>query len=302
MIEIRRILCPIDFSDFSRRALDHAIAIARWYDASVTVMHASMPVPMGSYSSDPVVVPTLALSKAERVQLLDDLNRFIAAESVPGVVIEPALREQFPVQAIIEEAEAIDADLVVLGSHGRSGFERFLLGSVTEKVLHKLTRPVLTVPRHQPDAVPAGPVIFRRILCPVDFSDHSTRALEYALSLAQEADGRLTLLHVLDDLVTVGGLSEQPEALVALQRQREEEARALIERVIPANVAEYCEVQVELVHGRPWREILRLASGNADLIVMGVRGRGAADLLVFGSTTQHVVRKATCPVLTIHGH
>ena len=88
------------------------------------------------------------------------------------------------------------ADLLVIGTHGRSGFERLVLGSVTEKVLRKASCPVLTVPKRLPDAVPVGPVLFKRILCPVDFSESSLHALSYAVSMAQEADGQLTVLHV----------------------------------------------------------------------------------------------------------
>jgi nucleotide-binding universal stress UspA family protein len=91
----------------------------------------------------------------------------------------------------------MNADLLVMGTHGRSGFEQLLLGSVTEKVLRKASCPVLTVPRRHPDAVPETPVLFKEILCPVDFSDCSMRALNHAMSLAQEADAHLTVLHVM---------------------------------------------------------------------------------------------------------
>ncbi len=196
MIEIRRILCPIDFSDYSRRALDHAFAIARWYESTVTVLQVFSPAPVAAFGPGPVVFPPIVLTAEDRDQLLADTKAFAEAESAPGITIEAVVREGDTAAEILEQAAGMRADLLVIGTHGRSGFERLLLGSVTEKVLRKANCPVLTVPKRLPDAVPAGPVLYKRILCPVDFSDSSLHALKYAISMAQEADGQLTVLHV----------------------------------------------------------------------------------------------------------
>ena len=99
---------------------------------------------------------------------------------------------------ITREAERLPADLLILGTHGRSGFERLFLGSVTEKVLRSTRVPVLTIP---PPVQHPGSPVYKTILCPVDFSDASIRALEYALSLAQQADARLILLHVIENVL-----------------------------------------------------------------------------------------------------
>ena len=136
----------------------------------------------------------------------------------------------------------MNADLLVLGTHGRSGFERLLLGSVTEKVLRRAPCPVLTVPRHHPEAVPPPPVLFKRIVCPLDFSDSSLRALEYALSLAQEADAHLTAMHVIEyEPVGTTGLIEAGAAdldltMAQFQAQWEERAARRLDDAIPANV------------------------------------------------------------------
>ena len=129
------------------------------------------------------------------------------------------------------------------------------------------------------------------------------QALKYALSLAQEADGCLTVVHVLaPDFVGQVGIGEEHVSVAALQRQQEEEARRLLEKAVPDSAAAYCKTDSSLLRGKPGREILRIASDRqSELIVMGVQGRGAADLLFFGSTTQQVVREATCPVLTLRG-
>ena len=223
--------------------------------------------------------------------------------------MEPLIREGDPVSEILSQATDMKADLLVMGTHGRSGFERLLLGSVTEKILRKASCPVLTVPRRHPDAVPATPVLFKQILCPVDFSDCSIQALNYAMSLAQEADGHLTVLHVMGDDLEVSPdaygaiIMNDLESLADFRRRREDDARRRLSEAVPEAVATYCSVETMVSSGgKPSREILRIAAERqTDLIVIGVQGRGAADLIFFGSTTNHVVREATCPVLTVRG-
>ena len=304
MIEIRRILCPIDFSDYSRRALDHAIAIARWYKSTVTVLQVFSPAPVAAFGQGPVVFEPIVLTAVDRDQLLADTKAFAEAESAPGITIEAVVREGNTAAAILEQATSMKADLLVIGTHGRSGFERLLLGSVTEKVLRKATCPVMTVPRGLPDAVPAGPVLYKRILCPVDFSESSLHALTYATSMAQESDGQLTVLHVVgnevenaDDMASI--VSDAGMTIGSFVKQREEALRRRLQETV-ATAPEFCTMESLMTHGTPWREVLRIAAERqSDLIVMGVQGRGAADLVLFGSTTQHVVREASCPVLTL---
>jgi nucleotide-binding universal stress UspA family protein len=304
MIEIRRILCPIDFSDYSRHALDHAVAIARWYGATVTVLHVFSSAPVAAYGTGPVIFEPIVLKPAERDQLLANTRAFIDAESARGITVEAVVRDGNTAAEILDQATSMNADLLVIGTHGRSGFERLLLGSVAEKVLRKAPCPVLTVPRRAPDAVPAGPVIYKRILCPVDFSDSSFHALQYAMSLAQEADGHLTVLHVVshefDNTADIGSVGfDAGIGIRDFMREREEALGRRLQEAI-AGASEFCSVESAMTYGKPWREVLRIAAEReSDLIVMGVQGRGAADLLFFGSTTQHVLREAACPVLTL---
>ena len=302
MIEIQRILCPTDFSDFSRRALDHAIAIARWYESKVTVLHVFSPAPVTAFGPGPVVFQPIVLTEGDREQLLADTKKF-AADAAPGMPIDAVVREGNAAAEILEEATTTGADLLAIGTHGRSGFERLVLGSVTEKILRRARCPVLTIPRRLPDAVPSGPVLFKRIVCALDFSDCSMHALKYALSLAQEADGCLTVVHVLaPDVLAQVGIGEEHVSVAEWQRRHEAAARELLATAVPRSATAFCKAESMLLRGKPWREILRVASERqAELIVMGVQGRGAADLLFFGSTTQHVVREAVCPVLTLRG-
>jgi nucleotide-binding universal stress UspA family protein len=135
----------------------------------------------------------------------------------------------------------------------------------------------------------------------VDFSESSLDALAYAINMAEEADARLTLLHVVEIPVVS---SPEPTVLdLDLSRIREAtvgDARGKLHALILEHARSYCTVETAVVEGRAYREVLRQATERqSDLIVMGVQGRGALDLLVFGSTTHHVIRASACPVLIV---
>ena len=190
------------------------------------------------------------------------------------------------------------ADLVVMGTHGRGGFERIVLGSVTEKVLRKLTCPVLTVPPHA-GKTPTVPGPFTSILCATDFSNASLHALEYAMSLAQEAGSTLTVVFSLQwELEDEAEL--QAPVVSEYRLMREADSQKRLDALVPKSVRDVCKVETVMATGKASREITRIADNvMADLIVMGVHGRGVVDLTLFGSTTHYVIRHAHCPVLTV---
>jgi nucleotide-binding universal stress UspA family protein len=134
----------------------------------------------------------------------------------------------------------------------------------------------------------------------VDFSESSLHALKYAISLAQEADGQLTVLHVVaHEFKYTPGIEYAGVTLGEFLKEREDALQRQLQEIV-AKAPEFCRAESLMTHGKPWREVLRVADEKqSDLIVIGVQGRGAADLLFFGSTTQHVVREASCPVLTL---
>jgi nucleotide-binding universal stress UspA family protein len=207
------------------------------------------------------------------------------------------VKEGSAVGQIILEAKELGADLIVMGTHGVGGFERWVLGSAAEKVLRKAPCPVLTVTKARPEAFPLDPGRFGEVVCALDLSDSSRRTLAHAASLAQESGAHLTLLHVLEDVpqeeaaVMQAGLD-----LAAYRAQRCQEARNRLR-----SIAEGVGIHEEVVSvGSPHREILRLAEERrAGLVVVGVHGRRMRDLFHFGSTAHHVVRGAGCPVLTV---
>lgn len=305
MIEIKSILCPVDFSEFSRHALAHAVVIARWYEATVTVFHAYAAVPppvlfssnLGPVPAEPIPSPP---AHEIREAMLGDLKRFADSASTAGAQVRFEARPGSAVRAILDEAESLHADFIVLGTHGRGGLDRLVLGSVTEKVLRKASCPVLTVP--PPVSAPAADalVLFKRILCPIDFSDPSMTALSYGVSLAQEADAQLLLLHVIEGMPDSMPWTQPNAFIIEYLHATEKEALARLQAAIPQEASTWCRPEELLATGKPYREILRLARDrDVHLIVMGVHGRNPLDLMVLGSTTNQVVRAATCPVLTL---
>ena len=297
MVEIRRILCPIDFSDDSRHALAHATSVAKWYGAPITLLHVSHPE---AFTNPPLLFDELprgaAMIESALQAAKEQMPKWSQSVTAAGVDVETLVERGDPVKRILARAAALRADLVVMGTHGRSGFERLLLGSVTEKVLRKASCPVMAVP---PPVVSAGKLPYTRLLCPVDFSESSEAALQFASSLAEEADAHLTIVHVFDwqpDDDLMMARFDTVEHYGAIERQAHER----LERLVTDDLRVWCKPETVTVRGKPYREILALADAKAtDLIVLGVRGRNPIDVALFGSTVNQVVRRARCPVLTV---
>jgi nucleotide-binding universal stress UspA family protein len=301
MIEITRILCPVDFSDFSQHALAHAGALARWYDARLTVMYVygiGIPPAALAPGMGPVGAEALILSLEDENQFMTDLRRLAADAGVSGDAVELKVLQGNVVESILEEAQSTRADLVVVGTHGRAGFERLVLGSVTEKLLRKLPCSVLTVPPRA--ATPPAARLFSNIVLATDFSEAATRALAHALSLAQEANARLTLVHVVEVPEATGEWIYTTTDMETLVHSAMTASREQLAAAVPAAARDWCQVKERVEAGRSYREILRVArEEGADLIVVGAQGHGVIDRLLFGSTASHVVRQATCPVLAV---
>jgi nucleotide-binding universal stress UspA family protein len=297
MTDIHDILCPVDRSDIARRALLVAAALARWHDARLRVMEV-VSVPLPAPFAAPAAVQGLSMDV--RRGLLEELDRFAEPARSSGVPMHFTVEEGNVVNEILTAAGALHADLIVMGTHGRSGFDRVALGSITEKVLRRASCPVLTVPPSD-TAVPVadGPP-FKRIVCAVDFSDASLKGLEYAFTLAQEDDAQLFVTHVIDWPEDATLPSALAQAIAATRRDWEHEKRRQLERLIPESTRTWCRPEQVLRVGSPAGELLRVAAErDADLIVMGVHGRAAIDVALFGSTTHKIVRGAACPVLTV---
>jgi nucleotide-binding universal stress UspA family protein len=298
MVTINRILCPIDFSEYSRHAIDRAVALAGEYAGYITALHVITQVLPPRPPDLPVLYPPIVFTPEDLEQFRTHTRQFVEQQN-DGAPIEVIVAVGNVASEIVRVAEELPADLIVIGTHGRSGFDRLMLGSVTERILRRAPCPVLTVPRRSgPDRAYAQR-LFTHILCATDFSASSLRALSYAAFFAERANAELSVIHVLESMPTlepvVIGVPGQRE----YRRLAEAAHRERLHEVLVAH-PELGRKAAEIVaSGKPYREILRVATEQqSDLIVMGVHG-GLAGLPAFGSTLNHVVRQATCPVLSL---
>jgi nucleotide-binding universal stress UspA family protein len=291
MPAITTILCPVDRSPAAARALAYATALARAHEARVHVLE----VIEYTVPAIPLGAGEFALPDTLRAGTLDALRHFAAPVADAGVLEDVRLREGGVAREILRDAESAGADLIVMGTHGRSGFERLALGSVTEKILRKATCPVLAVPPG--DQHPAERP-FRTLLCPTDFSQAGDAAVAYARFIARL--GGTTTLLLMNVVEWPFGHTSGDDAVTGLRLSLEADARDQLHRLTQAEPDSGLNIQAVAASGNPGRDIVDAARARlADLIVMGVTGRGAIDLALLGSTTYRVVRHAPCPVLTV---
>ena len=314
MARFDRILCPVDKSDFSVRALQYAVALQQSYRAELTVLTVRpREIPPALWTEYPVAQPINPMDpEVEEAELRGFIHRAVGA-----ALAKVSVREGFVSQEILQAARETPADLIVMGTHGASGFERWLLGSVAENVLRHAACPALTVPPSaaEPPDAPArgeladeaqhladqlGAIVARKILCAIDFSRDSQRALVVAQDLARAGGGRLVVVHALEHLAGESPVLAAHFNVAEFRRTLERDARQRLEELLPLAARAECNTSVILAEGKASREVLRAVTAHeADLIVLGVHGRNALDLALFGSTTRHVLHRATVPVLTV---
>jgi nucleotide-binding universal stress UspA family protein len=287
--DIRRILCPVDRSEPAAHALVVASALAERHGAALTVLEV-VDVPAPLLAGPGADGPGLAGAFIDEVRAgLEHLvqpirDRGIDAEA--RVVTGPVVRE---IQRVGDE---LPADLLVVGTHGRTGVERFLLGSVAERLIRHAHVPTLTVPPG------ASLTRFARVLCATDFSDPADRAFRQALRLLRPGEGELLLVHVVE--WPLGPVSDGDDAVSRLYHSIIGDARTKIDAMAAEATAAgvRCETVVET--GRPKHVLVDLARDRiVDAIVLGVTGLNAAQSMLVGSTTGHVVRTAPCGVLVV---
>jgi len=285
MIEIKFILCPLDFSEFSIRAYRHALSLSEHYRAKLVAQHV---VEIWRHPS--VSFAATANLYDEYCQALrgsgrEQLQEFVKKHTYNEIQSELVVNEGSAADLILSFAQERKMDLIVMGTHGLRGFDRLMLGSVT----------VLAVREPPHDIVAAGqerhnPHRLNRILACADFSEDSGLALNYAFSAAAEYDAELTLLHVLEK---VPSAAKTEEAIA--------EATEQLNKLIPPERRNAPKIKTAVCIGKPYQKIVQFAQEQQiELLTMGVRGRGALDLAVFGSTTYRVMQLGPCPVLTAH--
>ena len=299
MVEFKHILCPVDLSEQSIRPLAYAGALARWYAGRLTVLHVVPTFDPMEIRSGALFDPVRLVYPIPREEVLEHLRRALTSAGIAADDVALVAEAGEAAETIVDQSLAVRSDLLVMGTHGRSGFNRLLLGSITEKVLHRAPCPVLTVPPH---ASAAPGVALRHILCPTDFSPAAMQAFGFALELARRTEASLTVLHAIEWLP-----EEDPRELAHFnvpeyRRHLTDGAHQRLKALVADAPSLQRGVHDVVVTGRAHWEILRVAQeAAADLIVMGAQGRGGPALTMFGSTTQQVVRAAGCPVLTVRG-
>jgi nucleotide-binding universal stress UspA family protein len=281
-LSFENILFPTDFTVASDTALPFALAFARWYGARIIVAHAvPPPVPL-TIPLEPVPVEMDAQWQ-EAQGLVDRLAHSECLQGTRNAVI----LEQGRVWSVLSDAiRKHSVDLIVLGTHGRQGLKKLVLGSSAEEIFRHAACPVLTIgPKVR--AVPAD-FRLKHILFATDFSTGSLHALAYALSLAEENQAELTLLHSIP--------------LVPLHHQEtvREGAIRRLQSLIPSDAADWCDPQSVVRFELPVEAVLRQAEEeHADLIVMGVRQHAHVAAHLPWATAYEVVCRAACPVLTV---
>src|SRR5208337_1270173 len=292
MQQIERILCPIDFSEFSVTAYDYAQSLAWHYKATLFLQHViDSLTPFYPYHAFPDAYNEIC--RKLRADAEQQLQEFAKKHSWRGIQPRCNVEDGVATDLILRLAEAQAVNLIVMGTHGLRGIDHLTLGSVTEKVLRKARCPVLAVRKPAHAFPPPGGepdlVQLHRILYCTDFSDQSEEARDYAVSLAAEYTAELTLLHVLEDISSSSDIeNETAQALERLEKRISPEAR------------ESGRTKAAVRIGKAYQQIIEFAlESRTDLIVMGVRGRNDLDVALFGSTTYRVVQLGPCPVLVV---
>jgi nucleotide-binding universal stress UspA family protein len=285
---------PTDFSESSEEAVCYAGALAEKYEAKVILLHVLESDTLNAIRSFEAGGDLIKKLRAERES---HLKRLAQLDALSGIEVESRLLEGVPAYEIVEAAGDLRADLIIVGTHGRSGPERVFFGSVAERVVRIASMPVLTVRRPGHGfvecAVGARRITgIKNILLPTDFSEASACAAPWAVALAREYQAHLHVLHVLPKGVT---LLEEREA----QSRVAKKAKASIEAFLEDETTGF-EVSREVKTGEPFQVIVADARGKAtDIVVMGTHGRTFLKYAVLGSVASKVVRKAPCPVLTV---
>jgi nucleotide-binding universal stress UspA family protein len=290
-VVLRNILYLTDFSEPSEVALPFAASIAREYGAKVHAYHVLIPA---TYA---YTTPELTAAAIEGQEDAASANMQRVGAYLGSVPHETIVERGTGIWSSLEEAiKDYAIDLIVLGTHGRTGAQKLLLGSVAEEVFRRSHVPVLTIGPGERRGAHRG-ARFHHVLFATDFTNESLAAAPYALSMAQENEARLTLLHVMKEPETKPYDKSVEDAMSS--------AFFRLHELVPQTAESWCKPEAVVEFGNPAEQILKTAKERgADLIVLGVRGRkgvpGAATHLE-RATAHKVVVHAECPVLTVRG-
>ena len=290
---LRRILCATDLSSASAPAWNFAQRLARPSGARLILLHVVpfVPVPIEGAIDAETYQRLVEDDRQNALEELDRLSRSVADGAGADVRVE----EGPPAPRILEAAEREGADLIVVGTHGRTGLDRLLVGSVAEHVVHLATRPVVTV-RPTAGGEPSGSLT--RILYPTDFSETAERAWPWVKVLAEATGASVELLHVVREVVT--DREVDPAILARAAELIRQDARRTADAFVERSGLPASRVTIHLAGGVEADQISHFAAArHADLVVMGTHGRTGFLRLALGSVARRVLHHAPCPVLTV---
>ena len=295
-VEFERILCASDLSDFSNTAVFYGAALARVYEAELHLCHV-IDLPIVSVHGEAFSYPPDYVESLQE----NGLRQFETLMAPLPIDWKPHVEMGAIAPTIAKLTGTIDADLVIVATHGRSGLKRLLLGSVTEQLIRTVRCPflIVTPPENKNLRDTIEQFAVKRILVGCDFSEDSSAAVAYGFSLAQEFQSVLHLVHVIEPFAYQDALMPDPMS-AAVQTDLNAHLNRKLDQLVPEGTRDWCDVTTACLAGKPFDELIKYAVLHAaDLIILGIRGHGLVETLFLGSTTDRVIRRATCPILTV---
>jgi len=296
-----QVLFPTDFSPYAHYAMRYAFALAKRYKGAVHIVHCldSSSLAMAGahgFSASQPEINTLLESMAEHAE--SRLLHYVELAREQGVEADHHIVTGRPSEEIIKLAEKLNCVMIVIATHGRTGFDHVVFGSVCEQVVRRSPIQVLSVKHPEHDFVESADLSIhvQRVLFPTDFSDYSIRALPYAESLCREFGATLVLFHSTEaPNVPPDFWNDLTTTNMVTMGQYAEEAMAKVKEGVKGVACEAI-----CVAGPAYREIVRVVEDQkVDLVVIPTHGRSGLSHVMFGSVAERVVRRAPCPVLTV---
>jgi nucleotide-binding universal stress UspA family protein len=290
-LSVKNILLLTDFSEPSEVAIPYAVALAREYEAKACALHVLTPIPLAYASPESAAATIEGLEEGAQAEMqrldsqltgVDHETMIVRGESVWSGVAQ-----------VLSDREV---DLLIMGTHGRTGALKLLLGSVAEEIFRRASVPVLTIGPSVRKGTHGGGQ-FHRVMLATDFTREARAAAPYAISIAQEHQAKLLVLHVM----------RNPDPKAADRKAQDSVANVMhqLYEIVPEAAELWCRPEATVRFGQPAERILEAAADHeADLIVLGVRdatGHLGAATHLERTTAHNVVAHAACPVLTVRG-
>lgn len=296
-VTLKSIICTTDFSECSGFTVPYGKLLATEFGARLYVCHVVdlPPVPVhGEAIRDPREDERRLMREAE-----EEIAKLMSDCSIEWKPLIVAGRTPDEIERLASET---GADLVIGATHGRSGLKRLVLGSVTEHLMRRLTCPLLIVRSAEkgPSSADEKGIKLKKIVVGCDFSPDSELGFQYALSLAQQFQSELHLVHVIEPSVYKELERAEAQEEVPGEKDLRERLKEQLSQMVPEDVLHWLTPQIILLAGQPHEELSKYALVNdLDMIVLGFRGHGLMETLFVGSTTARTIRNAPCPVLSV---